>query len=376
MGTGELRYQSIESDMFVGRRGRLKRYLICSLQGFFPVLVQTGSSSLSVVYRTGAPHVGISGTLAVSNSNDGGKSWSDPVEVAPRYDDVRNPAYGVNNEGHLVLGYWEAKQHIYEEDQEGHGLKYVPAAAEDERYKVAAMFTVVSKDGGKSWSEPVSYTSKFLTLASPYGRIITSSDGTLYMSVYGTLREPVEGIKNACILVRSTDGGVTWGDESLVAMGFNETSYAFLPDGTLFAAARNDQRYSYISTLFSKDNGRTWSEPVQITRDYEHPADVTVLQSGKLLLTFGRRVRPYGCGALLSEDGGQTWNRNEEVLLAGDGAESLDVGYPSTVQIEDGTIITALYYASGSDAGGADYLKGWGKISCQAIHYREEQLRL
>jgi hypothetical protein len=59
-------------------------------------------------------------------------------------------------------------------------------------------------------------------------------------------------------------------------------------------------------------------------------------------------------------------------LLAGDGVENRDLGYPSTVQLDDGTIITALYYASGSEMSG-DY-HGWGSVSCQAIHYREEDL--
>ena len=62
-----------ESDYFVGRRGRLKRYLVCAMQGYFPVVVRTGPQSLAAVFRTGAPHVGIKGTLAIAASEDGGK---------------------------------------------------------------------------------------------------------------------------------------------------------------------------------------------------------------------------------------------------------------------------------------------------------------
>jgi hypothetical protein len=88
---------------------------------------------------------------------------------------------------------------------------------------------------------------------------------------------------------------------------------------------------------------------MRVTRDGEHPADLTVLQSGCVLLTFGRRIRPMGCGALWSEDGGHTWRADREILLAGDGVESADLGYPSTVQLADGHIVTVLYYASGSE---------------------------
>ena len=371
------RYLSIESDMFVGRRRRLKRYLVCSLQGYFPVLIKTGDRSLAVVLRTDGPHLGITGTLSVTRSDDGGKSWSDLMQVAPRFDDVRNPAFGVNRNGHLVLGYWKARLHRYVEDPEGRGLQYAFNFDEydPKRSEIPAMFTVISKDGGLTWSEERPYVSKYLSMCSPYGRIIEAPDGTLLMSVYGVPRQKTEGVNHACVLVRSTDGGLTWEDETLVALGFNETSYAFLPNGRLLAAARCDRRYGYVATIYSDDLGRTWSKPVQITRNNEHPADLTVLTSGKVLMTFGRRVRPMGCGALISEDNGETWNFDREVLLAGDGVEDMDLGYPSTVQLADGQIVTVLYYGSGSDASSEQTrLRGWGKISCQAIHYREEDL--
>jgi len=111
----------------------------------------------------------------------------------------------------------------------------------------------------------------------------------------------------------------------------------------------------------SRDGGRAWSEPVAVTREGEHPADLCALASGKLLLTFGRRIRPLGCGALVSSDGGATWGH--EVMLAGDGIGN-DLGYPSTVQLADGSVATALYFARGS---GAD----WGELTCQVLHYDE-----
>jgi hypothetical protein len=124
----------------------------------------------------------------------------------------------------------------------------------------------------------------------------------------------------------------------------------------------------------SEDGGRTWSTPVQVTRNGEHPADLTVLTDGTVLLTFGRRIRPMGCGVLLSSDGGRTWNTDREVLLAGDGVENIDLGYPSTVQLADGTIVTLMYFGSGS--GMADNTwSDWGKVSCQAIHYRREDIQ-
>ena len=287
-------YLSGTTDFFVGRRGQLRRYLVCSLSGYFPVAVATGPQSIAAVFRTGAPHIGIKGTLAVVTSADGGKTWSDPVEIQPRWMDNRNPAFGVNARGELITAFWKAGLHGYAQRADG---QYVWDTSDTERIaSTPAMFITKSEDNGRTWREPQPYTSSLLSLASPYGRIIATPDGTLLMSVYGTPRDPQSGTRYCCILLRSTDDGESWGDETLVAAGYNETSYALLPDGRLLAAARSDS--GHIAILSSDDLGRTWSAPVQVTRDGEHPADLTVLHSGRVLLTFGRRIRPMGCGRL------------------------------------------------------------------------------
>ena len=355
-----------QSDCFVGKRRRLERYLICSTQGYFPVLAQTGPDSLAVIFRTGGTHVSPSATLAVATSADGGVCWSDPVEIAPRWDDCRNPAFGANAAGDLIAAYWKASMDCYMDTANGAQWNAVPARGE-----VATMFITRSTDGGHCWESPTPYRSELLTLASPFGRIITAPDGTLLMGVYGTPRQPQDGVHDITILLRSRDCGQSWGDETLAAAKHNETAYVFLPDGTLLAAARSES--GHVATLRSLDGGRTWSKPVQVTRDGEHPADLTLLASGKVLLTFGRRIRPLGCGALLSYDKGQTWDSEHEILLAGDGVRNGDLGYPSTVQLANGRIVTALYFASGSEPG-ADW-GGWGDISCQAIHYYEDDIQ-
>lgn len=360
--------ERIQSDIFIGKRKRLERYLVCALQGYFPVMCQTGPLSLAVIYRTGGTHISMAATLAVARSDDGGKSWSDPVEIAPRGQDVRNPALGVNSKGELIAAYWVAKDwYVYENGS------YVWRPDQAQADFGASCYTTISKDGGISWGEPRQLSFKNLRSGCPYGRIISDSKGNLLMSVYG---EPADGSsekkENQVCLLRSYDDGYTWTDESIVARDFNETSFVLLPDGSLAAAARNWSKGAFVALTFSKDDGYTWSEPEQVTRPAEHPADLTLLQSGKLLLTFGRRIRPMGCGALLSTDLGQTWQTDKEVLLAGDGIANGDLGYPSTVQLADGKIVTVLYYASGSEA--ASGHSGWGDVSCQAIHYFEEDI--
>ncbi len=42
--------------------------------------------------------------------------WSDPIELAPRGDDVRNPALGIAPDGRWLVAYWRAGVRCYPMD--------------------------------------------------------------------------------------------------------------------------------------------------------------------------------------------------------------------------------------------------------------------
>jgi sialidase-1 len=59
-----------------------------------------------------------------------------------------------------------------------------------------------------------------------------------------------------------------------------------------------------------------------------------------LLMTYGYRREPFGNQARVSDDAGRTWS--DPITISGDGAGG-DLGYPSTVQLPDGSLITVWY---------------------------------
>ena len=59
-----------------------------------------------------------------------------------------------------------------------------------------------------------------------------------------------------------------------------------------------------------------------------------------MIFSFGRRVAPYGQFVRVSYDKGLTWS--EDVKVGAD-TDVTDQGYPSTVELSNGDLLTAYY---------------------------------
>lgn len=94
----------------------------------------------------------------------------------------------------------------------------------------------------------------------------------------------------------------------------------------------------------SADGGETRSRPRTIgkTRLDDRDPGVVALPDGRLLAAYGRRTTDrggFGVYASLSSDGGRSWG--SEARLSG--ATNNDPGYPASVELDDGTILTVYY---------------------------------
>src|SRR3954469_17637154 len=89
----------------------LKRSLVVSGQGYFPVALRLQDGRIAVVLRGGAGHLGIKGRLDVVFSSDEGKTWSKPAVVVDSPVDDRNPAFGQARDGTLVVGFWRTARY-------------------------------------------------------------------------------------------------------------------------------------------------------------------------------------------------------------------------------------------------------------------------
>jgi sialidase-1 len=105
----------------------------------------------------------------------------------------------------------------------------------------------------------------------------------------------------------------------------------------------------HLLASWSEDGGRTRTLPT-LTEIWGRPPHLLTLADGRLLCTFGHQRAPLGVQALVSEDGGETWDIGHSAVVADDGTSSSMGYHPMSVQLADGAIYTAYYTA---DADGA-----------------------
>jgi sialidase-1 len=125
------------------------------------------------------------------------------------------------------------------------------------------------------------------------------------------------------------------------AADYHEPHAVETADGRIVVVIRNHGTPFQGETLQtgSADGGRTWAVPHSIGV-WGTPAHLLRLRDGRLLLTHGYRRPSFGNHARGSADGGGTWS--EPLTLSADGLGA-DLGYPSSVELDDGTILTIWY---------------------------------
>ena len=204
-----------------------------------------------------------------------------------------------------------------------------------------------SRDGGKTWRQSPA-TVRYppgVQVMRPWGNIVQLSGDRLAAPFYYAARRapdnPTGPRGGTSFLLFSGDGGTTWKDAAVIGPDqYNETAILRLRSNRWLAAARS-WRSANLDLFVSNDEGKSWEFGGPLTRPREHPGHLLQLADNRILLSYGIRRRDlYGVGVRISADEGHSW-QEPIVLLELKG--STDGGYPSTLQLPDGTLVTAFY---------------------------------
>ena len=207
----------------------------------------------------------------------------------------------------------------------------------DFREKILPTMVARSSDGGRSWSRTSAVQlPEEVDFLIPFGDIVQGEGELLAASFY----HEIPGVANAYVLF-SRDDGRSWGEAVKVAPhDYNETALLRLRPDRWLAASRSHGD-AHLALFVSDDEGRNWARSGLLTLPGHHPAHLLELADGRILLTYGIREKGHhGIGYRTSRDEGRTWSRPTRIVNL---EETSDGGYPSTVQLADGTLLTAYY---------------------------------
>lgn len=320
----------------------------------WPTLARRSNGELLVVCSGGREsHVCPFGWVEMMRSKDGGRSWSWPRVLMDSATDDRDAGVCETHQGSLLVTTFTSLAYVnylkgakpgtkdrFMEWTEGriaawHAAHERITAAD--REDMLGTWMLRSTDAGVTWSAPYR-----VPVNSPHGPI-PLSDGRM---IYAGKRLWHE--KRRIGVADSHDDGRTWrwlaeiptrdGDDF---SEYHELHIVEAARGRLVVQIRNHNKANERETLQaeSADGGRTWSVPHPIGV-WGLPSHLLRLSDGRLLMSYGHRREPFGNQARLSEDDGDSWS--QAMTISSDGI-GFDLGYPSTVELEDGSLVTVWY---------------------------------
>lgn len=335
-----------------------------SRHSFFPFLGETKDGRLFAVYAIGQAFESVDSHSCISFSEDGGKTWTEPVAMFDKTDfDHEITDYckvTVLPDGRLMaLGY------AYHRENEDLPIGNPETGGLLDDF----LFCAFSEDEGRTWGKLQPIECAWGPHAEASAPVTVLNDGSLITPITGFPDWEGKLTGKLCgRALRSEDGGVTWNDES-ICMDFGtdaitcyEQRMCQLSSGTVVCIGWNEntdtgERLPNHFT-YSQDNGKTWSEPVS-TGILGQASCVCALEGEKLLALHAVRRdtdRPgiYGCIVDFSQ---KTWNIVEQELLwepavpvtkdtkMAEIFSFLKFGQPGAILLRDGDILMSHWYA-------------------------------
>lgn len=319
----------------------MERYIAIDNVCAWPNLTLMPDGEIIAVIFNQPNHGIYKGEVECWSSANQGRTWAFQGVPMPHEPDCArmNVAVGLAADGALIVlvaGWSQRKngdmvsvQDVSDDDFEGS--------------EVLPILVCRSYDGGKNWTRQKSVTplDNHLAALVPHGNIISLNDGSLAVSLYSRSRKWQKENNHSSYIYRSIDDGHSWQQHGLIQKNkVDETFICSLGDSTLLAVCRHFKDSS-LKLKTSYNSGKNWENEQRLSSTFQIPGHILKLNNDRLLLQYGIRHKGlYGIGMRYSSDNGNSWGK-PEVLISWAGAT--DGGYPSSIQLQDNTIVTAYY---------------------------------
>jgi sialidase-1 len=317
----------------------------------WPSVVRAANGDLIVAFTATEEHLGPDGRVLLVRSTDNGVTWGGPDTLFDSPIDDRESGFTRTTEGGLYVHLWSTFHTVrsyaalaadsYRKDVLDRWNSRVAGSGYAGHGASQGAWERRSSDNGHTWSAPVRGRDAV------HGGV-QLRDGTILIASYRVdqpfigvhVRRPGDTAYVRTAVVRSPMPD---------SIAFGEPHVAQLRSGRVIMMIRATTRpYNdrdprcVLWETWSDDNGKNWGVPFA-TKLWGFPPHLLVLDDGRVLCTYGHRRPPFGERACVSTDG-ITWDPANEMVIS-HGAPNGDMGYPASVELGQGRILTVYYEA-------------------------------
>jgi hypothetical protein len=305
-------------------------------------------------------HVCPFGRVVICTSRDDGRTWTSPRIIVDT--PLSDGGHGILSlGGRRLLVTWCCQDcrgwtpSKYENDLDSRSAdrwaEGLARVSDESAARFVGSWVQSSDDGGITWSDPTR-----ISVSGPHGPIRLANGDLFHIGreLTDTGDESPLGYCGVSA-IRSSDDGRTWQPLGRVPLNesseFNEPHAVELADGRILGLIRHDPSHrDYPNrqpgetdfTMFqtvSSDGGNSWT-PAEPLGFHGAPPHLLLHSSGALICAYGYREIPFGVRVMLSRDDGGSWEY--DYLLRDDGPHP-DLGYPASVELGDGSVLTVYY---------------------------------
>ncbi len=341
-----------------------------SIYAAFPQICLIRNGDLACVFRGGTARYSYDGRYAMVHSSDRGITWSEPLDIIVPGE--MHPPKVIVMGGMVETGSGDLLFTAGLVPGENPAIPIFSTAGLDTLQ--TRPYFLRSRDGGFKWERPMRIKMDACLRQGISSRPILLPDNTIMQSIEVT--RIVDGGRKAVgtVAVFSKDEGKSFDEIRVVAeddkgkWNYCDGRTTVMPGGKMMMLlwAFDDESNHKVCALFSRDEGRSWSEPMDTGIQGQVTAPVA-LDDYRILALSNHRQGPAGIFLHVSTDGGITWNQKESLLIhmggsgnvngeiitdtapgprsTWDGIRSFSFGTPDIISFPDGHLF-ACYYAT------------------------------